>query len=49
MCVLTVHLAHELQDQAHGLFIDTMLQQESAPATEDDAKATQQSLVGGQA
>lgn len=23
-------LAHELQDQAHGLLIDTMLQQESA-------------------
>ena len=40
-------LAHELQDQAHLLLIDTMLQQESTTKTE--AKATQQSLVGGQA
>lgn len=41
-------LAHELQDQAHGLLIDTMLQQESA-AKKSDEKATQQSFVGGQA
>ena len=41
-------LAHELQDQAHGLLIDTMLQQDSAPAAVD-SKATQQGLVGGQA
>lgn len=40
-------LAHELQDQAHLLLIDTMLQQETTVKTE--AKATQQSLVGGQA
>ena len=41
-------LAHELQDQAHGLLIDTMLQQDSAPAAVE-GKATQQGLVGGQA
>ena len=41
-------LAYELQDQAHGLLIDTMLQQESA-AKKSDEKVTQQSLVGGQA
>lgn len=41
-------LAHELQDQAHGLLIDTMLQQESA-LKKSDEKVTQQSLVGGQA
>ena len=41
-------LAHKLQDQAHGLLIDTMLQQESA-AKKSDEKVTQQSLVGGQA
>jgi len=40
-------LAHELQDQAHGLLIDTMLQQESA-AKKSDEKVTQQSFVGGQ-
>ena len=40
-------VAHDLQDQAHSLLIDTMLQQESTTKTE--AKATQQSLVGGQA
>lgn len=41
-------LAHELQDQAHGLLIDTMLQQESA-AKKSEEKVTQQSFVGGQA
>lgn len=40
-------LAHDLQDQAHSLLIDTMLQQETVAKTEN--KATQQSLVGGQA
>lgn len=40
-------LAHDLQDQAHSLLIDTMLQQETAAKPE--TKATQQSLVGGQA
>ena len=41
-------LAHELQDQAHGLLLDTMLQQASA-AKKSDAQITQQSFVGGQA
>ncbi len=41
-------LSNELQDQAHGLLIDTMLQQESA-VNKHDVKATQQSLAGGQA
>ena len=40
-------LAHDLQDQAHSLLIDTMLQQETPAKIE--TKATQQSLVGGQA
>ena len=40
-------LAHDLQDQAHSLLIDTMLQQETPIKTE--TKATQPSLVGGQA
>lgn len=40
-------LAHDLQDQAHSLLIDTMLQQETTIKTE--TKATQPSLVGGQA
>ena len=40
-------LAHDLQDQAHGLLIDTMLQQE--PSATVEVKATQQSFVGGQA
>ncbi|MDM1020733.1 MotA/TolQ/ExbB proton channel family protein [Acinetobacter sp. VNK23] len=40
-------LAHDLQDQAHKLLIDTMLQQETAAVSE--TKTTQQSLVGGQA
>ena len=39
-------LAHDLQDQAHGLFIDTMLQQE--PSATVEVKATQQSFAGGQ-
>ena len=39
-------LAHDLQDQAHSLLIDTMLQQETPVKTE--TKATQQSLVGNQ-
>ena len=40
-------LAHDLQDQAHGLLIDTMLQQE--PSATVEVKATQQSFAGGQA
>ena len=40
-------LAHELQDQAHGLLIDTMLQQESAQPAQ--VKTTTDNLVGGQA
>ena len=48
ICVrLNRGLAHDLQDQAHSLLIDTMLQQETPAKTE--TKATQQSLVGGQA
>jgi biopolymer transport protein ExbB len=39
-------LSHELQDHAHSLLIDTMLQQESAKKAE--AKVAQDSLVGGQ-
>ncbi|NHB56539.1 MotA/TolQ/ExbB proton channel family protein [Acinetobacter sp. 194] len=41
-------LSNDLQDHAHGLLIDTMLQQDSA-AQKVEAKSTQQSLVGGQA
>ncbi|ANF80999.1 biopolymer transporter ExbB [Acinetobacter sp. NCu2D-2] len=40
-------LSNELQDHAHSLLIDTMLQQESAQKAE--AKVAQSSLVGGQA
>ena len=40
-------LSNELQDQAHSLLIDTMLQQETA-TQQVEAKATQQGLVGGQ-
>ena len=40
-------LAHDLQDQAHSLLIDTMLQQE--PSATVEVKATQQSFAGGQA
>jgi biopolymer transport protein ExbB len=40
-------LAHELQDQAHGLLIDTMLQQDSAPAAVE-SKATQQDDPGSE-
>ena len=39
-------LAHDLQDQSHGLLIDTMLQQE--PSATVEVKATQQSFAGGQ-
>nr|WP_174506731.1 MotA/TolQ/ExbB proton channel family protein [Acinetobacter sp. Marseille-Q1620] len=41
-------LANELQDQAHGLLIDTMLQQDSSVKKSEDV-ATEQSYVGGQA
>lgn len=40
-------LSQELQDQAHDLLIDTMLQQDSAPTS--TAKAATEHLVGGQA
>ena len=39
-------LSHELQDHAHSLLIDTMLQQGSAKKAE--TKVAQDSLVGGQ-
>ena len=41
-------LSHELQDQAHGLLIDTMLQQDIS-VQKDTGKATSEHLVGGQA
>ena len=41
-------LSNELQDQAHSLLIDTMLQQETT-TQKVEVKATQQGLVGGQA
>ena len=41
-------LSNELQDHAHSLLIDTMLQQDSS-MQKTEVKATQESLVGGQA
>ena len=41
-------LSNELQDHAHSLLIDTMLQQDSS-AQKVEAKVTQDNLVGGQA
>jgi biopolymer transport protein ExbB len=41
-------LSNELQDHAHSLLIDTMLQQDSA-AAKTEATAAQKGLVGGQA
>jgi biopolymer transport protein ExbB len=41
-------LSNELQDHAHSLLIDTMLQQDSS-VQKAPAKATQEGLVGGQA
>ena len=41
-------LSNELQDHAHSLLIDTMLQQESATVKTEE-KASQKGLVGGQA
>ena len=41
-------LANDLQDHAHGLLIDTMLQQDSS-TQKVEAASTQKSLVGGQA
>lgn len=40
-------LSNELQDHAHGLLIDTMLQQDSAKQKAEE-KSVQSSLVGGQ-
>ncbi|ENV35225.1 MotA/TolQ/ExbB proton channel family protein [Acinetobacter gerneri] len=41
-------LANELQDQAHGLLIDTMLQQDSSEKKSENV-ATEQRYAGGQA
>ncbi len=41
-------LTNDLQDHAHGLLIDTMLQQESTPASVP-VEQSQKGLVGGQA
>jgi biopolymer transport protein ExbB len=41
-------LSNELQDHAHSLLIDTMLQQDSS-VQKAEVKATQEGLVGGQA
>ena len=41
-------LSNELQDHAHSLLIDTMLQQDSS-VQKAEASATQEGLVGGQA
>ncbi|OTG85634.1 biopolymer transporter ExbB [Acinetobacter sp. ANC 4558] len=41
-------LSNELQDHAHSLLIDTMLQQDSS-VQKSDVKSTQEGLVGGQA
>lgn len=41
-------LTNDLQDHAHGLLIDTMLQQESTPASAP-VEQSQKGLVGGQA
>lgn len=41
-------LSHELQDHAHSLLIDTMLQQDSS-VQQVEEKATNKGLVGGQA
>ncbi|MFT4021206.1 MAG: MotA/TolQ/ExbB proton channel family protein [Acinetobacter sp.] len=41
-------LAHALQDKAHNLLIDTMLQQDSSTTVKSESKAAQ-SLAGGQA
>ena len=40
-------LSNDLQDHAHGLLIDTMLQQDSTTQKVEE-KSTQQGLVGGQ-
>ncbi|WP_445116600.1 MotA/TolQ/ExbB proton channel family protein [Acinetobacter sp. WZC-1] len=41
-------LSHALQDQAHGLLIDTMLQQDSSAVQQVETTATEQGLAGGQ-
>lgn len=41
-------LSHALQDKAHSLLIDTMLQQETV-ATQTERKVAEKSYVGGQA
>jgi len=42
-------LAHDLQDQAHSLLIDTMLQQDSNVSKTEVNNAAQQQYAGGQA
>ena len=41
-------LSNELQDHAHGLLIDTMLQQDSSIAKSESKTVTDKALVGGQ-
>ena len=41
-------LSNELQDHAHGLLIDTMLQQDSSIAKSESKTVTDKGLVGGQ-
>lgn len=42
-------LAHTLQDQAHALLIDSMLQQETQTTSKEAVDSNQKSWVGGQA
>jgi len=42
-------LSNELQDQAHALLIDTMLQQDSSKQTASANSAVNSELAGGQA
>ena len=41
-------LSNELQDHAHGLLIDTMLQQDASIAKSESKTVTDKALVGGQ-
>ena len=41
-------LSNELQDHAHGLLIDTMLQQDASIAKSESQTVTDKALVGGQ-
>lgn len=42
-------LSHTLQDQAHALLIDSMLQQDTQNTTKEAVESNQKSWVGGQA